>query len=107
LSSIRAASKRRVGEKRQSLFFVKNSIVKTEVWGDAMSWCNGQFRGRSSFAESTAWPARTNYFWTILLKSKKSDEGDLGISLHLSRLLCLGEFELSVYVSCFPDRTLV
>jgi hypothetical protein len=38
---------------------------------------------------------------------KENDEHATDFALHLSRLFGLGEFELSVYGSCFLPRTFV
>jgi hypothetical protein len=108
------------------LFFVKNSLVKKEMWYGALSWWNSQFFCRQSsgwsfrtfscsrrktplyYVELTVWPARMNSLWTIPLMSKET------ITMILLTLLftclpifCLAEFGIFLYCSCFHPWMLV
>jgi hypothetical protein len=89
LYSFWGTEKSRVCGVQQSCCFLSNSLVKKVVWDGALSWSNSQFFchqswGRSLctfsrshhktsqyYAELTVWPTRTNFLWTIPLKSKK------------------------------------
>jgi hypothetical protein len=101
------------------LCFVNNSLVKREVWGGALSWCNSQFFCRRSpgrslrtsscsrrktsqkHAELTAWPARTNYLWAIPLMSKKIMSMLFTSLFTYLDFFSLGEFVRTVYGSCY------